>query len=320
MKSPTYPVVLTIIVPVKNEADGIEHFLNRIVPVLENIPKKPAWEIIFVDDGSTDGTLAEILSSRSKDSRICAVELSRNFGKEAALSAGLDHARGAAVIPIDVDLQDPPEVIVAMVEKWRAGFEVVCGVRTNRQTDGFVKRSTANLYYRIHNWLSDHKIIEHAGDFRLMDRRVVEVVRRLPERNRFMKALFSWSGFRETTVEYQRNEREAGTTKFNYFKLWRLALDGITATTTVPLRIWSYLGFVLAAVGLVFAGWLVLDTILRGNSVPGYSSLMVAVLVFGGIQLLSLGILGEYVGRILIEVKQRPVYIVRDSFGLEERE
>jgi glycosyltransferase involved in cell wall biosynthesis len=277
-----------------------------------------AWEIIFIDDGSSDATLAAILIANAADPRIQGLSLSRNFGKEAALSAGLDNARGRTVIPIDVDLQDPPEVIGEMLDRWREGHEVVYGVRRNRMTDSLPKRLTADLYYRAHNWLSMDKIPEHAGDFRLLDRKVVEVIKSMPERNRFMKGLFAWSGFRQTAVEYDRAEREVGTTKFNYWKLWTLAIDGITSASTVPLRVWSYLGGLIALFALFYAVFLMVRTLLFGVDVAGYPSMMVAILFLGGVQLLSLGILGEYVGRILVETKHRPIYIVRQRIGCEE--
>jgi polyisoprenyl-phosphate glycosyltransferase len=221
---------------------------------------------------------------------------------------------------IDVDLQDPPEVIGEMLAKWREGFEVVYGVRCNRASDSLPKRLTADLYYRAHNYLSSDKIPEHAGDFRLLDRKVVDVIRRMPERNRFMKGLFAWSGFRQTAVEYERAAREVGTTKFRYWKLWTLALDGITSASTMPLRIWSYIGLIIAALSLVYAVFVILRTTFFGIDVPGYPSLMVAVLFFGGLQLISLGVVGEYVGRILIETKQRPLYVVRQTIGVAEED
>jgi glycosyltransferase involved in cell wall biosynthesis len=247
-----------------------------------------------------------------------AITLSRNFGKEAALSAGLDHAEGKAVIPLDVDLQDPPELIAQMYAKWREGFEVVYGVRTNRESDSLPKRLTADLYYRAHNWLSNDKIPEHAGDFRLLDRSVVEVIRAMPERNRFMKGLFAWSGFRQAAVEYERLPREVGQTKFRYWKLWTLALDGITSASTMPLRIWSYIGVVIAFFTLLYSLFIVVKTLLFGADVSGYPSLMVAILFFGSLQLISLGVLGEYVGRILVETKQRPLYVIRQRIGFPD--
>jgi glycosyltransferase involved in cell wall biosynthesis len=313
-------VQLSLLVPVKDEEAALPIFLQRVVPVLDALRIDNAavpWEIIIIDDGSQDCTLPAILAAHVQDPRVVGLSLSRNFGKEAALSAGLDHARGQAVIPIDVDLQDPPEVIGAMLDKWREGFDVVYGVRRDRATDSLPKRLTADLYYRAHNKLSQDKIPEHAGDFRLLDRKVVDVICRMPERNRFMKGLFAWSGFRQAAVEYDRSEREHGQTKFNYWKLWTLAIDGITSASTVPLRIWSYVGGLIALVGMLFALWIVIRTVLYGVDVRGYPSLMVAILFFGGLQLLSLGILGEYVGRVLIEVKQRPIYVVRERIGID---
>ena len=323
MNEPRLPV-LSLIVPVKNEQDGILPFVARVTPVLDALrdadDTAPPWEVLFVDDGSEDATLAAILSAHANDPRIRALSLSRNFGKEAALSAGLDHARGAAVVPIDVDLQDPPEVIGEMLAKWRSGYEVVYGVRRNRLTDSLPKRLTADLYYRAHNWLSMDKIPEHAGDFRLLDRRVVEVIKLMPERNRFMKGLFAWSGFRQTAVEYDRAPRKVGETKFRYWKLWTLAIDGITSASTVPLRVWSYLGGLIAIAALIYAIFVVTKTLLYGADVAGYPSMMVAILFFGGLQLLSLGILGEYVGRILVETKHRPIYVIRERIGMEASE
>jgi glycosyltransferase involved in cell wall biosynthesis len=314
--------LISVIVPVKDEEDAILPFVARVSAILDMLREADgsiaAWEIIFIDDGSSDATLAAILIANSADPRIQGLSLSRNFGKEAALSAGLDNARGRTVIPIDVDLQDPPEVIGEMLDRWREGHEVVYGVRRNRMTDSLPKRLTADLYYRAHNWLSMDKIPEHAGDFRLLDRKVVEVIKSMPERNRFMKGLFAWSGFRQTAVEYDRAEREVGTTKFNYWKLWTLAIDGITSASTVPLRVWSYLGGLIALFALFYAVFLMVRTMLFGVDVAGYPSMMVAILFLGGVQLLSLGILGEYVGRILVETKHRPIYIVRQRIGCEE--
>jgi len=314
------PPVLSLIAPVKDEEEAIGPFIERVAPILDGLFADGAWEILFVDDGSEDNTLPAIIQAHRGDPRIKALSLSRNFGKEAALTAGLDHASGQAVIPIDVDLQDPPELIGAMLAKWRDGYEVVYGVRTNRETDSLPKRLTADLYYRAHNYLSSDKIPEHAGDFRLLDRSVVEIIKAMPERNRFMKGLFAWSGFRQAAVEYKRAEREVGQTKFRYWKLWTLALDGITSASTMPLRIWSYIGVVIALFTLLFAVWVVVKTMLFGSDVAGYPSLMVAILFFGSVQLISLGVLGEYIGRILIETKRRPLYVVRRKIGLGEDE
>jgi glycosyltransferase involved in cell wall biosynthesis len=312
--------ILSLIAPVKDEEEAVEPFLARVIPILDGLFADGAWEILFVDDGSEDKTLAAILRAHQREPRVRALSLSRNFGKEAALTAGLDFATGQAVIPIDVDLQDPPEVIGAMLAKWRDGYEVVYGVRTNRESDSLPKRLTADLYYRAHNYLSSDKIPEHAGDFRLLDRSVVEIIREMPERNRFMKGLFAWSGFRQAAVEYERAPRAVGKTKFRYWKLWTLALDGITSASTMPLRIWSYIGLVIAFLTLLYAVYVVVKTILFGSDVAGYPSLMVAILFFGGLQLISLGVLGEYIGRILIETKRRPLYVVRKKIGLAEPE
>ena len=314
---PVSTVELSLIVPVKDEEAAVDAFVGRVIPILERLtdPAARSFEILFVDDGSSDATLARIRAANAADPRVRALSFSRNFGKEAALSAGLDAARGLAVIPLDVDMQDPPETIAAMVAKWREGFDVVYGVRDNRQSDTLPKRLTADLYYRAHNWLSQDKIPEHAGDFRLLDRRVVDVIRQLPERNRFMKGLFAWAGFRQAAVSYHREERQLGMTKFNYWKLWTLAVDGITSASTVPLRVWSYVGALVALGALAYAAFIVVRTIAFGIETPGYASMMVAILFLGGLQLLSLGVLGEYVGRILTETKQRPLYVISERIG-----
>jgi glycosyltransferase involved in cell wall biosynthesis len=310
--------LLSILVPVKDEEAAIRPFLDRVVPILETICGAQSWEILFVDDGSEDRTYAAILAAHLADARVAGLSLSRNFGKEAALSAGLDHVRGQATVPMDVDMQDPPEVLADMVAKWREGYDTVVGVRRDRASDSLVKRWTATLYYRTYNMLSDDRIPEHAGDFRLLDRRVVEVIRRLPERNRFMKGLFAWAGFRQAAVEYVRSERAVGKTKFRYLKLWRLGLDGITSSSTAPLRMSSYVGLTIAVFAIAYALFIVSRTMLLGIAVPGYASLIVSVLFLGGVQLISLGVLGEYVGRILIEAKGRPLFVIKDSIGLAD--
>lgn len=310
-------VELSLVMPVKDEEAAIGPCLARLIPVLEAMddPAARSFEILFIDDGSSDTTLEVIRKTNAADPRIRGISLSRNFGKEAALSAGLDAVRGKAVVPLDVDLQDPPEALPRMVAKWRDGFDVVYGVRDNRESDSLPKRITADFYYRAHNWLSNDKIPEHAGDFRLLDRRVVDVIRQMPERNRFMKGLFAWAGFRQAAVSYHREERKVGKTKYNYWKLWTLAIDGITSASTIPLRIWSYLGALVALGALGYAAFIIIRTLTSGIQVPGYASLMVAILFLGGLQLLSLGVLGEYVGRILTETKGRPLYVVRERIG-----
>jgi len=307
--------MLSVVVPVKDEEDAILPFVTRVGAILDSISEAGGWEILFVDDGSNDATLAAVVACNLSDARVRGLSLSRNFGKEAALTAGLDAARGLAVVPLDVDLQDPPEALPRMIAEWRNGFDVVYGVRDNRETDSLPKRITADFYYRAHNWLSNDKIPEHAGDFRLLDRRVVDVIRQMPERNRFMKGLFAWAGFKQAAVSYHREERKVGSTKFNYWKLWTLAIDGITSASTAPLRIWSYLGGIVALGALGYALFIIIRTLTTGIVVPGYASLMVAILFLGGLQLLSLGILGEYVGRILTETKARPLYVIRETVG-----
>jgi glycosyltransferase involved in cell wall biosynthesis len=308
---------LSIVVPVKDEQEAVAPFVARLGEVLAALddPAGQSYEILFIDDGSHDATLLAIRAAIGRDPRVRALSLSRNFGKEAALSAGIDHARGAAVVPMDVDLQDPPEALGDMLRQWRAGFDIVYGVRDDRQTDSLPKRLSADLYYRAHNWLSQDKIPEHAGDFRLLDRKVVDVIRAMPERNRFMKGLFAWAGFTSTSVHYRRAARAVGTTKFRYWKLWTLAIDGITSSSTVPLRVWSYLGGSVALVAMAYALFILVRTLLYGVDVPGYASLLTAILLLGGLQLLSLGVLGEYVGRIMVETKARPIYVVRETLG-----
>jgi glycosyltransferase involved in cell wall biosynthesis len=310
--------VISIVVPVKNEEDGISPFVERVANILDQVEDNGLWEILFVDDGSSDNTITAVAAAHARDPRIRGVSLSRNFGKEAAISAGLEYARGSAVVPMDVDMQDPPEVLADLVRKWDEGYEMVIGVRRNRSSDSIKKRVSAGLYYRAHNLLSKEKIPENAGDFRLLDRRVVDAVRALPERNRFMKGLFAWAGFRQAIVEYDRVERNIGVSRFGYWNLWTLALDGITAASTVPLRIWSYVGGLIAFFAMCYAIFIAVRTLILGVDVPGYASIMVSVLFLGGIQLISLGILGEYVGRILTETKQRPLYVVRDTVGFED--
>ena len=308
--------LISAVVPVKDEENGIRPFVERVSEILDEVSNGD-WEILFVDDGSTDETIAAIAAAHLREPRVRALSLSRNFGKEAAISAGLEHARGEAVVPMDVDMQDPPEVLIEMVAKWREGYEMVSGIRRNRDSDSLSKRLTANLFYRAHNWISNDKIPANAGDFRLLDRKVVDAIRRLPERNRFMKGLFAWAGFRQASVEYERAERNVGSSKFSYWKLWTLALDGITSASTAPLRVWSYVGASIAFLAMCYAVFIFSRTLIFGVDMPGYASLMVSVLFLGGVQLISLGVLGEYVGRILTETKQRPLYVVRDTIGID---
>jgi polyisoprenyl-phosphate glycosyltransferase len=302
--------LLSLVVPCYNEEESISNFAAAVLPVLDTIPET-AWEIICVDDGSRDGTLAGLLALAAVDPRFRVVELSRNFGKEAALTAGLEAARGEAVIPIDADLQDPPELIARMVACWREGAEVVLARRTDRSTDTALKRGTASMFYRLNRHIANIELPENVGDFRLMDRAVVEALKRLPERQRFMKGLFAWLGFNTVILDYTRTRRMAGKSKFSGFRLWNFALEGFTSFSTTPLKIWTYLGALGAVVALLYTVFIVIKTIVFGNEVPGYASIFVAVTFFGSVQLISIGVLGEYIGRIYVETKQRPVYLVR---------
>jgi len=309
--------LLSLVVPMFNEEEGVQGFFARLIPILRTVTED--YEVVCIDDGSSDRTLLALALERGKDERIKVLSLSRNFGKDTALSAGLDYARGQAVIPIDADLQDPPELIPQMVAKWREGFDVVYARRASRDSDDTQKRVTAGMFYRIHNWMAEVRIPDNVGDFRLMDRRVVEALKHLPEKTRFMKGLFAWVGFKQVGIDYRREARAAGTTKWRYWKLWNFALDGITASSTVPLRIWTYFGVALGLFSMAYACWLVVHTMIYGNPVPGYASLMVTVLTLGSINIVATGILGEYVGRIYNEVRGRPLYLVRETMGLESQ-
>ncbi|GBR30066.1 glycosyltransferase family 2 protein [Gluconobacter kondonii] len=304
---------LSLIVPFYNEEAAIGHFVKNILPVIDGIPETD-WEIVCVDDGSSDGTLLELVRLAESDRRFRVFELSRNFGKEAALTAGLDAATGDAVIIIDADLQDPPEVIPQMVQAWREGAEVVLGKRIDRSSDSVLKRKTASWFYSLHNRLAHIRIPENVGDFRLMDRCVVEALGRLPERQRFMKGLFAWVGFRTVTIDYVRAPRAAGITKFSGYSLWNFALEGFTSFSSVPIRLWTYLGTIGAFLAILYAIFIVFRTLFWGNSVPGYASLFVAIIFFSSVQIISIGMLGEYIGRIYMETKQRPIYVLRRKY------
>jgi glycosyltransferase involved in cell wall biosynthesis len=302
---------LGVVVPVFNEAGAVEPFYRAIKAVLEDIGCRS--QILFVDDGSNDDTRLIIRRLQSKDKIVRLVGLSRNFGKEAALSAGLDRIDTDVVIPIDVDLQDPPALIPTMLDCWRQGYDVVYGVRADRKSDIMLKRATARLFYRIFNAMAHKPIPVGTGDFRLIDRRVVVELRKLPERNRFMKGLFDWVGFRSIGVPYVRQPRVSGATKLSWRRLWRLALDGITGFSTLPLTVWTYAGMLMAFISFGYGVVIIVRTLIAGVDVPGYASLMVAVLFLGAIQLISLGVIGEYLGRLFLEAKQRPIYVVDEE-------
>ncbi|GAB6403757.1 glycosyltransferase family 2 protein [Pseudomonas sp. MHK4] len=303
---------ISLVSPFYNEEKGVQAFFNRINEVFEPLADRYDLEVIAINDGSRDQTYEELIKAKAKNQYLTIVDLSRNFGKEAAISAGLDFATGDAVIPIDSDLQHPPEVVIELIEKWEEGAEVVLAKRVDRETDRAIQKLSANYFYKFHNRISDIDIPADVGDFRLMDRKVVEALKTLPETRRFMKGLFAWVGFRTTTVEYKVAPREHGTTSFNTWKLWNFALEGITSFSSVPLRVWTYLGFAVSTLSFLYAGYLLIKTLFFGADTPGYASIMITVLFASGAQLIGIGVLGEYVGRIFAESKNRPVYIVRD--------
>lgn len=308
---------LSVIVPVLNEQDSLTPFIEEVTPLLESVTQH--YEILFIDDGSTDETLAQLKVLNDNDARIRYVSFSRNFGKEAALTAGLAYAKGDAVIPMDVDLQDPPELIPEFVRLWQEeGYDMVYGVRASRPEDSAAKRATAKGFYRLFNRITHSPIPGNAGDYRLMSRRVVDVLLQLPERNRFMKGLYAWAGFSAKGVPYQRPSRHAGESKFSFWKLWNFALDGLVGFSSIPLRVWSYLGAGVALVAFLYMVIMIVSVLIGGRDVPGYASLMSVVLFFGGMQLLSIGILGEYIARLFIEVKGRPLYVVQDTSEVSE--
>lgn len=308
--------LITLVVPVYNEEDAVPvfHAALRAVPALA----RERIEVVFVDDGSKDGTADAVRALQRIDPAVRLLSFTRNFGKEPALFAGLEAARGEAVIPIDVDLQDPVEVIPELLVQWRAGAQVVLAKRVDRSSDGVLKRKTAEWFYRVHNRISKVRIEENVGDFRLMSREVVADVLKLGERNLFMKGVLSWVGGRTRVVEYARASRSAGEGKFNGWKLWNLAIEGFTSFSTLPLRMWTYAGLTVALISFIYALCMIAQKLMWGNPVPGYPSLMVAILFMGGVQLISIGVLGEYIGRIYVETKGRPRYILQNASDQEQ--
>ncbi|WP_422528289.1 glycosyltransferase family 2 protein [Serratia fonticola] len=300
---------ISLVVPVFNEEEAIPLFYKSVREYKEFAEKD--IEIVFVNDGSSDKTENIISALSLADEKIKVINFTRNFGKEPALFAGLEASSGDVIIPIDVDLQDPIDVIPLLLNKWENGAEVVLAKRIDRQSDGRMKRKTAEWFYRIHNKISKPAIEENVGDFRLMSREVVDNIKLLPERNLFMKGILSWVGGKVDIVEYSRAQRVAGSSKFNGWKLWNLAIEGITSFSTFPLRVWAYIGFFVATLSFIYGAWMILDKLIWGNPVPGYSSIIVSILFLGGVQLIGIGVLGEYVGRIYVETKHRPRYIVK---------
>ena len=306
---------LSILVPMYNEEEVVDHFFGEIIPILESLSMN--WEIVCINDGSHDHTLELLWDWNKRNDRIKVINFSRNFGKESAMTAGLDYVTGDAVIPIDADLQDPPELIPKMVKLWLAGVDVVNASRSSRNSDTWLKRITSYLFYRLINSISEVAIPENVGDYRLLSKRCYEVLRTLREKRRFMKGLFSWVGFQTATIYYERPSRVAGATKFNYWKLWNLAIEGITSFSTIPLRLSAYIGILIAGLSFCYAFFLVIDTLIYGNSVKGYPSIMTAILFLGGIQLIFIGVIGEYISRVHDEVKGRPVYVVESAIGFK---
>lgn len=303
---------ISLICPCYNEEEVIGYFLSEITPILKSLEK--TYEIIFINDGSRDTTLDVLLASKQHYPHLRVINLSRNFGKEAAMTAGIDACRGEVVIPIDVDLQDPPELIRDFIREYENGYDVVVAKRIDRTSDSFAKKLSAEYFYKLHNKISQVTIPDNVGDYRLMSRKVITEIQKLPENQRFMKGIFAWVGFKTAIVEYVRQPRKAGTTSFNGWKLWNFALDGITSFSTVPLRVWLYMGTIIAFLAFVYGSIIIAKTLIYGIDSPGYASLTTIILFIGGIQLMGIGILGEYIGRIYMESKHRPTYIIENEY------
>ena len=306
--------LVSIVTPFYNEGEGVKHFYQVMAQTMGNLTDFD-FEIICVDDGSRDNTLEQLIAISKTDPRVSVLEFSRNFGKEAAMTAGIDATTGDCVIPIDADLQDPPALIAEMIQKWQEGAEVVLAKRIDRSSDSYAKRTTAVMFYRLHNALSHLQIPENVGDYRLMDRVVVDALKQLPERQRFMKGLFAWVGFKTVTIEYSRDARLVGETKFSGWKLWNFAIEGITSFSLMPLKIWIYVGLAGALFAFLYATFIIVRTLIFGIDLPGYASLLVVTLFFASLQLISLGVIGEYIGRIYFESKQRPLYLIRKKYS-----
>lgn len=308
---------LTVVVPAFNEGEGLHALHARLAAVLDDIADIDA-AVLYVDDGSSDSTWQVMETLAAQDARVELLRLSRNFGKELALTAGLDHARGDAVVVIDADLQDPPELIPTFISHWREGYDVVYGTRADRAGESLIKKATARLFYRVLGRLSATPIPHDTGDFRLLSRRAVDAVGGLRERQRFMKGLFAWVGFPQKAVVYQRDARYAGTSKWNYWRLWNFALDGITSFSSVPLKASMYVGFITAVLAFAYGLVVLSKALLFGDTVRGYPSLMVVILFLGGVQLMAIGVIGEYLARLYVEAKQRPLYLVAEYHVLPD--
>jgi len=302
--------LISIVIPAYNEQEVLPTFHERLTAALTTI--NYAIEVVYINDGSTDETLTILEDLYARDSRVTLVDLSRNFGKEIALTAGLHKAQGDAIVVIDADLQDPPELIPQLITEWENGYDVVYARRTQRKGETWLKKASAAGFYRVIQRLSKVRIPEDTGDFRLLSRRAVDALNTLSEQHRFMKGLFAWIGYKQKAVYYDRDPRFAGTTKWNYWKLWNFAIDGITSFTTAPLKFATYIGFLTAFIAFVYGSYMLVRTLVYGNPVPGYPSLIVIILFLGGIQLMAIGVVGEYVGRIFTETKHRPLYFLND--------
>lgn len=305
-------IAISIVCPFFNEENMVDLFMKEITAVVNELNKP--FEVVCVNDGSTDNTLAKLLQAKKDYPNMKIINFSRNFGKEAALTAGLDYAKGEMIIPIDADLQDPPELIKDFISYREKGYDVVVAKRVDRSNDSISKKITAQLFYKFHNKISQTKIPDNVGDYRLITRKVLNAMQQLRENQRFMKGIFAWVGFRTATVEYKRDNRKAGKTSFNGWKLWNFALDGITSFSNIPLRIWLYIGTFISFLTFLYASFIIVRTLIWGVDVPGYASLLTVILFLGGIQLVGIGALGEYIGRIYMESKRRPLYIVDDEY------
>ena len=309
---------LTVVVPAYNEGESLREFHARLVAVLDQLDL--ASDVLYVDDGSGDDTYAVMESLRAGDARVATLKLSRNFGKELALTAGLDHVDADAVVVIDADLQDPPELIPEFVRWWREGYDVVYGTRSTRAGESRLKKFTSAAFYRVMERLSSTPVPRDTGDFRLLSRRAIDALKRLRESQRFMKGLFAWLGYRQKAVIYERDARFAGSSKFNYWRLWNFALEGITSFSGAPLKVATYVGVFTALLAFVFALFVLGKALIYGDAVRGYPTLMLVVLFLGGVQLMALGMIGEYLGRLYMEVKQRPLYLIDEHHAAGSRD
>lgn len=305
-------MLVSIVCPMFNEELSIPSFFEQVSTVIEK--SEDDFEIVCINDGSTDKTLEKLLEKKQTYSFLRILNLSRNFGKEAALTAGLDASKGDVLIPFDADLQDPPELIEQLIQKYKCGYDVVLAKRADRSSDSILKRSTAKAFYNIHNMISITPIPKDVGDCRLITQRVANTLKSLPEKQRFMKGLFAWVGYKTATIEYVRAERVKGDTKFSGWKLWNLALEGITSFSAIPLKIWTYIGAIVSTISFIYGAFIVIKTLILGIDIPGYASLLTVVLFLGGIQLIGIGVIGEYIARIYMESKNRPIYILEGEY------